>query len=301
MPDVLTLEGIIPAIATPFTEGGAAVDDDALRRLVQFEIESKVGGMIPCGSTGEFMHMTHEERKHVVEVVIDETAGRVPVIPHTAALTTKEAIELSKHAQDAGASAVMLIPPFYEPNIWPDLLGHYQAVSDAIEIPIMYYHMPHASGQHLTREQFEQLAEIENVRFIKDSSGDVLLFDELVQYSSDKVIPVNGEDKLTLHALAQGGRASVWGSATFFPGLAVELWDAVVTKQSLDLANDVWRRIWPIMTVIGETSYQAAVKAGCELVGVPVGDPRLPINRAPKEFYDKLADVLRESGVTFAG
>jgi 4-hydroxy-tetrahydrodipicolinate synthase len=297
----LTLEGIIPAISTPFTEGGAAVDDAALRRLVQFEIESGVGGMIPCGSTGEFMHMTHDERRHAAEVVVEETNGRVPVIVHTAALTTKEAIELSKHAQGIGAAAVMVIPPFYEPNIFSDLLNHYRAISDAIDIPIMYYHMPHASGQNLQRAQFEQLAEIENVQFIKDSSGDVLLFDELVQFSSDKLTPINGEDKLTLHALAQGGKASVWGSATFFPGLAVELWNAVVVKQSLDAANDVWRRIWPILDVIGEASYQAAVKAGLELVGVPVGNPRLPIGRAPQEFYDKLDGVLRESGVKLAG
>jgi dihydrodipicolinate synthase/N-acetylneuraminate lyase len=123
---------------------------------------------------------------------------------------------------------------------------------------------------------------------------------EIFQEMSGRLTALNGEDKLTLFGLTSGGRGSVWGSATFFPALAVELYDAVITKESLSEAQAVWRRIWPIMSALGDVSYQSAVKAGCELVGIPVGPPRLPIAPAPKEYYAKLAAVLRSSGVTVA-
>lgn len=300
MPISLTLEGILPAIVTPFTSDGEAVNDDALRSLVRFELGAGVSGLIPCGSTGEFMSLSHDERKHVVEVVIDTVGGAVPVIPHTGAMTTKEVIQLSQHAERAGAAAVLVIPPYYEPIAWGELLAHYRALSDAIGIPIVYYHMPNATGQRLTREQFEQLAEIENVRFTKDSGADAAQLGEIFQEMSGRLTALNGEDKLTLFGLTSGGRGSVWGSATFFPALAVELYDAVITKESLSEAQAVWRRIWPIMSALGDVSYQSAVKAGCELVGIPVGPPRLPIAPAPKEYYAKLAAVLRSSGVTVA-
>ncbi|WP_432974455.1 dihydrodipicolinate synthase family protein [Dactylosporangium sp. CA-233914] len=297
MSEVPNFEGIIPAIVTPFTADGTAVNDDVLRQVVRFQLDAGVGGLIPCGSTGEFFSLTHDERKHVVETVVAETNGAVPVLPHTGALTTKETVELSRHAEQAGAAAVMVIPPFYEPNTFPELLAHYRAISDAISIPIVYYHMPSASGHPLSREQFEQLAEIENVRFTKDSSAEPLPFAEISLEMAGRLTPINGEDKLVFAAFAEGARATVWGSATFFPGLAVELYDTLVVKQSLGDARAVWRRIWSVLQALRGVSYQSAVKAGCELVGLPVGSPRLPIAPAPKEYYSQLAAVLRAAGV----
>lgn len=292
------LEGLFPAIVTPFTSDGEAVDADVLRQVVNFQIDAGVGGVIACGSTGEFMNMTKDERKQVAEVSVDAAAGRVPVVVHTAALTTKEAVDLSGHAERAGAAAVMVIPPYYEPITWTELLAHFRAISDAISIPIMYYHMPSATGMELTMGQFEELAAIENIRYTKDSSGNAVQILELFEEMPDKLTVFNGEDKLTMFALAHGSRGSVWGAATFFPGLAVELFDAIVKRESLPEARDVWSRIWPIMATMGEIGYQSAVKAGCELVGLPVGVPRLPLLPAPAEFSTKLADVLRASGVT---
>lgn len=290
-------EGIIPAIVTPFTEDGSAVDEKALRRLVRFEIDAGVGGLIPAGSTGEFFSLTHEERKQVVEIVADEANGAVPVIPHTGAMTTKETVELSTHAEANGAAGIMVMPPYYEPLTWEQLLRHFQAVSDAVSIPVIYYHMPAASGLTLTNEQFAELAQIENIRYSKDSSGDAVQLLELLEELEGSLTVLNGEDKLTFLAFALGAKAGVWGSATFFPGLAVELYEALAVRQDLGAARAVWKRITPILATLGETSYQGAVKAGCEVVGVPVGRPRLPIDAAPESYYTLIRDTLRASGV----
>lgn len=290
-------EGIIPAIVTPFTEDASEVDESALRKLVRFEIEAGVGGLIPTGSTGEFFSLTHEERKKVVEVVADEADGAVPVIPHTGALTTKETVELSKHAEANGAAGIMVIPPYYEPLAWDELLRHLQAVSDAVTVPVIYYHMPAATGLPLTNEQFAQLATIENIQYSKDSSGDAVQLIELLDELDGSLTVLNGEDKLTFLAFALGAKAGVWGSATFFPGLAVELYEALAVRQDLLAARAVWKRITPLLATLGETSYQGAVKAALEVVGVPVGKPRLPISAAPESYYTLIRETLGASGV----
>lgn len=289
--------GIVPAIVTPFTDDASAIDETALRRLVRFEIEAGVGGLIPGGSTGEFFSLSHEERRQLAEIVLDETGTAVPVAPHTGAMTTRETIELSKHAEDHGAAGVMIMPPYYEPLAWDEVLAHFQAVSDAVSIPVIYYHMPAASGLELTNDQFRELSQIENVLYSKDSSGNGVQEIELMDEIGDSLTILNGEDKFTFLALALGAQAGVWGSATFFPGLTVELYDALAVRKDLDAARQVWKRIMPILHTLGQASYQGAVKAGCEVVGISVGKPRLPIHAAPTRFYESIRAALRVAGV----
>ena len=148
MPD---FHGVLPALITPFTEDGADVDADALAAHVDRLVDAGVGGLVPGGSTGEFTTLTNAERREVIEVTVEAAAGRVPVVAGTGALSTRETVELSLHAERAGAAAVMVVPPFYEALGWRELLAHYTAVADAISIPIMYYNLPSASGVTLDR------------------------------------------------------------------------------------------------------------------------------------------------------
>ena len=149
MSNTQQLQGILPALVTPFTDDGS-IDEAALRSLVSRLVAAGVGGLVPCGSTGEFTTLSSQERQHVTEVVAEAAAGAVPVVSQTGALTTKETVELSKHAEGAGCAAVMVVPPFYEPPGWADLLVHYETVAGAIDIPIMVYNIP-ASGTQIGR------------------------------------------------------------------------------------------------------------------------------------------------------
>src|SRR5919199_5272596 len=155
--------GVLPALITPFTEDGAAIDAQALAANVERLIGAGVGGLVPGGSTGEFTTLTNSERRQLTEVTVEAAAGRVPVVAGTGALSTRETVELSVHAEASGATAVMIVPPFYDPLSWRELLAHYAAVAEAISIPIMYYNIPGASGVRLTVEQFAELRAIAGV------------------------------------------------------------------------------------------------------------------------------------------
>src|SRR5918992_4776857 len=159
--------GVLPALITPFTEEGDAIDTGAIAAIVDRLIDAGVGGLVPGGSTREFTTLTHAERRQLVEATVEAAAGRVPVVAGTGALSTRETLELSVHAEQAGAAAVMIVPPFYHALGWRELLTHYTAVADAIEIPIMYYNLPSASGVRLSAAQLGELP----VTCLKDTGG----------------------------------------------------------------------------------------------------------------------------------
>ena len=141
---------MLPALITPFTET-ARDRHRALAAIVERLVDGGVGGLVPGGSTGEFTTLSHAERRLLVEATVEAAGGRVPVVAGTGALSTRETVELSVHAEQAGAAAVMIVPPFYDALSWRELLAHYTAVADAIAIPIMYYNLPGASGSHAHR------------------------------------------------------------------------------------------------------------------------------------------------------
>src|SRR5215212_2154607 len=210
-------QGVLPALITPFTDDGNAIDADALTAIVHRLVAAGVGGLVPGGSTGEFTTLTNAERRQLAEVTVEAAAGRVPVVAGTGALSTRETVELSRHAERAGAAAVMVVPPFYDALSWHELLAHYTAVADAIDIPIMYYNLPSASGVTLSAAQLRELP----VTCLKDTGGDAVAATELIQ--TDGPTLLNGWDKLTFAALAAGLRPVVWGVASIIPEQCLEL------------------------------------------------------------------------------
>lgn len=257
------LHGVLPALITPFTDDGDAIDAHALAAIVDRLVGAGVGGLVPGGSTGEFTALSGAERRRLVEVTVDAAAGHVPVVAGTGALTTRETVELSVHAERAGAAAVMIVPPFYDALSWRELLAHYTAVADAIEIPIMYY----------------------------DTGGDAVAATELIQ--SDGPTLLNGWDTLTFAALAAGVRAVVWGVASVVPEQCVELHRLLIDDIDLPAARELWARLWPLCQFLESQSYPAAVKTACGLVGDttgPVRPPLLPLEHAATDELSALVD-----------
>jgi 4-hydroxy-tetrahydrodipicolinate synthase len=278
--------GVLPALITPFTEDGSAIDTDALTANVERLIAAGVGGLVPGGSTGEFTTLSNAERRQLVAVAVESAAGRVPVVAGTGALSTRETVELSRHAQDAGAAAVMIVPPFYDALKWRELLAHYTAVAEAIDIPIMYYNLPSASGVTLTVEQFRELP----VASLKDTGGDAVAATELIQ--SDGPTLLNGYDTLTFAALAAGVEAVVWGTASIVPEQCVELHRLLVDDIDLPAARELWARIWPLCQFLEAQSYPAAIKAGCGIVGDTPGPVRAPLLALEDEARAELAALV---------
>ena len=286
MPD---FHGILPALITPFTEDGAAVDDDALAAIVDRLVGAGVGGLVPGGSTGEFTTLTHAERRQVIDVTVEAAAGRMPVVAGTGALSTRETIELSVHAERAGAAAVMVVPPFYEALGWRELLAHYTAVAEAIAIPIMYYNLPSASGVTLTAEQLRELP----ITSLKDTGGDASAATELIQ--TDGPTLLNGWDTLTFAALAAGVRAVVWGTASILPEPCVELHRLLIDDIDLPAARELWAHLWPLCRFLESQSYSAAVKTACALVGDPTGPVRAPLLALDDPATAELAALLERA------
>ncbi len=294
------LEGIIPAMVTPMDASGA-LDETALSKLTDRLIRAGVGALLPCGSTGEFQTLSVAERKKVTEVTVSAAAGRVPVVPQTGALSTAEAVDISKHAQRAGASAVMVIQPFYEPLPWTDIKEYFRTIANAIDIPVIVYNLPGATGVKLSGEQLAELAHF-GANYVKDSSADAVALTELIQRYGDRINVMNGWDSLTFYGLVAGARASIWGATNFIPELSVELFDAIYRRRDLVAARKVWARIWPICYFLENAgSYVAAVKAGCELVGESAGDPRPPILPLDSGKKSELGALLKTAAGALAG
>ena len=259
--------GVLPALITPFTNDGSAIDTDALGAIVERLIAAGAGGLVPGGSTGEFTTLSHAERRQLTEATVEAAAGRVPVVAGTGALSTAETVELSVHAQQAGAAAVMVVPPFYDALSWRELLAHYNAVADAIEIPIMYYNLPSATGVKLSLEQFRELP----VSCLKDTGGDAVAATELIQ--NDGPTLLNGWDTLTFAALAAGVRAVVWALPRSSPSSAS-------SSPAADRRHRPARSPRAVGTAVAavpvprSTSYSAAVKTACAIVGDITGPVR---------------------------
>jgi 4-hydroxy-tetrahydrodipicolinate synthase len=278
--------GVLPALITPFTDDGETIDTRALEANVERLIAGGVAGLVPGGSTGEFTTLSHAERRQLVEVTVGAAAGRVPVVAGTGALSTRETVELSVHAEQAGAAAVMVVPPFYDALSWRELLAHYTAVAEAVGIPIMYYNLPSASGVTLTAAQLRELP----VSSLKDTGGDAVAATELIQ--SDGPTLLNGWDTLTFAALAAGVRAVVWGAASILPRQCVELHRLLIDDIDLPAARDLWARLWPLCRFLESQSYPAAVKAACRLVGDTTGPVRAPLLPLEDDASAELAGVL---------
>ena len=278
--------GVLPALITPFTDDGEALDADALAANVERLIGAGVGGLVPGGSTGEFTTLTNAERRQLVEVTVEAAAGRVPVVAGAGALSTRETVELSVHAERAGAAAVMIVPPFYDALSWRELRAHYTAVADAIAIPIMYYNLPSASGVKLTAEQLAELP----ITCLKDTGGDAVAATELIQ--TDGPTLLNGWDTLTFAALAAGVRAVVWGTASIVPEPCVELHRLLVDDIDLPAARELWARLWPLCRFLEGQSYSAAVKTACRLVGDTTGPVRAPLLELDDAAQTELAALV---------
>jgi 4-hydroxy-tetrahydrodipicolinate synthase len=285
--------GVLPALITPFTDDGGAIDVPALAAIVDRLVGAGVGGLVPGGSTGEFTTLTNAERRELVEVSVEAAAGRVPVVAGTGALSTRETVELSVHAERAGAGAVMIVPPFYDALSWRELLAHYTAVADAIDIPIMYYNLPSASGVTLTAAQLRELP----ISCLKDTGGDAVAATELIQTGVPTLL--NGWDTLTFAALAAGVRAVVWGVASIVPEQCVQLHRLLIDDIDLPAARELWARLWPLCRFLEAQSYPAAVKTACRLAGDTTGPVRPPLLPLDDAATGELAALLEH--VTLAG
>ena len=290
----MTRRGVLSAIVTPFTPDGEQIDEAALRALVEQGIEDGVDGFVPAGGTGEFSVLSQAERMQLIEIVVDQTAGRASVLAHTGATSTREAVKLTQHAEKVGASAVMLATPYYEPIGFDEAWRYYAGVAEASALPICAYNFPPATGLHLDVDFLVKLGrEIPQVKYVKDSSANILQMHTLLADHRDDITFLNGEDVLMLPALTLQAPGMVMGVANFMtPGL-VKLQQAS-TAGDIKTISEIWLQITPLIVFLASGRYNSGVKAACELLGLSVGPVRAPIPQYTAAQKEQLKAILSQ-------
>ncbi len=284
------LEGIFPPHVTPFTSEGE-VDESALRKCVKFWVESGVSGLIPCGSNGEAPYLSREERRRVIEVVLDEVNGKVPVIPGTGSMSTRETILLTRDAKELGADAALVVTPFYFKLSSRELYQHYKVVTEAVDLPIVVYNVPKFTGYSLEPNVVLQLvSKCENVVGIKDSSGSVGQITEIIRLVGKRISVLAGTADLILSTLMLGGKGAVVAVANFAPELCADLHRAFKEGKYEEASRLQLQISYLNETLVKKYNQLSAIKAAINMLGLPAGYPRrpaLPLDEEGKNFIRK--------------
>lgn len=267
------LYGICAAICTPFSDDGEKVDEGAFRKQLDILIEAGSHIILVCGGTGEFAYLRADEKRYLAETAAKHINGQCRLMVQTSAIGTRDAIENAKFAEGAGADALLVLPPYFE---GPDARGvyyHYEKIAEAIKVPIVAYNIPVHSGFDITPEFFTQLREIDNVQYIKDSTGDLVRIRQLIA-SGAKVF--NGGDPIAFDSLMSGAIGCIWGASNAMPREAVKLYE-LVSKGDFTTAHQLWKRLLPLNLFFWSHVYNAGVKAATNLRINPVGPCRKPV------------------------
>ena len=266
--------GSLPALVTPFK--GGKIDEEALRALVAWQIESGSSGLVPVGTTGESPTLSHDEHKRVVEIVVAEAGGRVPVIAGAGSNNTTEAIDLAIHAEKAGAQAALVVTPYYNKPTQEGLYQHFKAVNDAIGIPIIIYNIPPRSVVDMSVETMARLYELKNIAGVKDATANLARVSQQRHAMGPDFIQLSGEDMTALAYMAAGGHGCISVVANVAPQLCAELMAAVL-KGDYAGALKVQDRLVPLHDAVFKEPGLCGAKHGLALLGRIEDEVRLPL------------------------
>jgi 4-hydroxy-tetrahydrodipicolinate synthase len=288
-------KGIFPALVTPFTATDE-VDEEAYRALTR-HLLPHVDGVVPCGTTGEFSSLSIEERKRVIAICLDEVAGRVPVVAGTGCTNTRETLELTAWAREAGATAALVVAPYFLKPAFNEVYDHYQALNE-IGLPIILYNIPQCAGTHFRWWTAEGMGlSLENVVGIKDSSGDMPFMMALFEKVGGTIGIFCGHDEIVAAALAAGADGAILASANLIPDIWQEIYQAV---QRGDLATARRRqKEVQILTRLIIKGGSQGVKEGLRMLGLRMSDSRYPMmpgDAFEREDYEDLRTQLENLG-----
>lgn len=288
--------GTFTVLITPFSDDGSRVDAAALRRLVNWQIEEGIHGIVPLGSTGEFLSVSREERQQIIEICVAEAGGRIPVYVGTGAEPTSDAIEFSKEAERMGADGVMIIPPFYSSPTESELFEHYRRIGEAISIPIMLYNNPATANIDILPSTVARLSRIDAVTSIKESTLEVTRVRDIIDLCGDRIDVFAGI--LGYESFWLGAVGWVAVCSNLIPRDSARLFELAVDQSDKDRALALYRQILPVVRWVGGARYVSATKAGLDIMGMPVGRPRAPRLPLPEEEREALARTLAEMNLS---
>lgn len=282
-------QGIMPALVTPFTEDGKQVNEEALRSVVRYCFELGVSGLVPCGTTGEFVNLTTEEKKKVISAVIDEANGKIKVVAGTGSSGTDQALEMTKYAKDAGADAALIVTPYYLKPVDRGIYEHYDTIASQVDLPIILYNIPQVTGLSLPWQMVEDLAQIPNIVGVKDSSGQLGFILAVLEKVRDKINVMCGHDEIVVGALAAGCSGAILASANFMPDVWVRIQNAV-EKGDLQTARELQYKVQKIARITAKSG-PVGTKQALTMMGIKVGPVRLPLSVGGELTYEEREEL----------
>ena len=285
--------GVFPAIITPFKED-ESLDEEGLKRNIEYLNKTGIAGIIPCGTTGESATLTIDEHKKVVEIAVE--SSRVPVIAGTGSNNTREAMELTRHAASAGADAALLITPYYNKPNDRGMYEHFKTIAENCSIPIILYNVPKRTGIDLKPELVKKLSMIDNIVAIKEASGSITQLSQVIELTRMSNFSVlSGDDDLTLAAMALGAKGVISVVANVAPRKTVAMVEAIA-KGDLEKARTLHYELAPLVRAMFLETNPIPVKTAHRLLGLAAGPLRLPLAEMNPEKEKILNEILGRLG-----
>ena len=287
-------KGSFVAIITPFRNG--SVDESSFQALCEWHIKEGTHGLVPCGTTGESPTLSHEEHRRVVDLCVEVAGGRCPVVAGTGSNSTEEAIELTRHAKSAGATAALVVTPYYNKPTQEGLYQHYRAIHEAVDLPIIIYNIPGRSAVDMTVETMARLAKLPNIVGVKDASNDPLRPLRTRQAMGEDFCQMSGEDALQHSLLASGGHGCISVTANVAPRRMAEFHNAWIKGDQAG-ALKLHERLMPLHDAMFVETNPAPAKYAASLLGLCSPKVRLPLVEPMDASKVKIEAAMRASGI----
>ena len=286
--------GIYPALVTPFDRAGA-INKTVVKEIVDWHLESGVDGFYVCGSTGEGLLLSADERKQMLEATIHATADRGKVIAHVATLDTATTIDLAQHAETTGAAAVSVLPPIYFRVDWPGLMEHYRLIASATQLPLLLYHIPGLTGKRMSVDDMRKLLEIPNVCGLKFSDYDHFTMHRIRLLREDLIV-YSGQDDVFLSALNLGANGGIGLTYNFMPQVYVGIYQAFLSDD-IRRARELQWKSCAMIDAIFRTYDMGVAKAALEHLGFDAGEPRRPLRPLMPDERKLIVEKMDELGL----
>jgi 4-hydroxy-tetrahydrodipicolinate synthase len=290
--------GVGTALITPFTRSGA-VDELAVKRLARRQIDAGVHFLVPCGTTGETPTMSEDERRRVVELVVEEAAGKVPVLAGAGGYDTKEVVHAARVMQKAGVQGLLSVTPYYNKPTPEGLYQHFSAVADATPLPIVLYNVPGRTGCNIDAATCARLATIPTVIGVKEASGNIQQMAEVCRAVPSDFLVLSGDDAVTLPLMALGGRGLISVASNEIPAELAQMVEAA-ERNDYAAARKIHTRVLPLLLGNFIESNPGPVKFAMAAMGLCEEVFRLPMVSPQPASQEKLLKILRELGIPIA-
>jgi len=289
-------EGALTAMVTPFDEKGE-IDEEGLRKNVEFQIKNGIHGLVPVGTTGECSTLSYDEHIRVIEVVVDAARGRVPVLAGTGSNSTWEAIMLTRRAKEVGADGALVVVPYYNKPTQAGLYAHFKRIAEEVDIPIVIYNIPSRTGVNMLPETVAKLAELENIVGIKEASGDMQQVKRIMELvRREDFIVTSGNDSDTLEIMRMGGVGVISVASNIIPNEIVQLVEAA-RSGDWETAEKIHQKLLPLFRALFIETNPVPVKTAMRWLGMSAGGVRLPLVEMEPENQQKLRQTLVELGI----